>query len=244
MKNLFSAIFFACLLAALGSGPAQASKTVTSPGVSAGEVSVQSKSEYTVDDDDARDGAWKEKITLGYGINSYWGTEIEANIQKSGAPGAESEVSNIDWKNKLRLSSQDDIGLDTAVRFSYAHNTTGDPDSVELRLIAARTDGNFHHRANISVSTEIGGGANDIVEWDVSWSTRHRAHKHFQPGFEIYSAFGEIGDEGKFDEQDHRIGPAFYGSIGNGFSYDVGYLFGVSDAAPDGMLKAIVGYKF
>lgn len=59
---------------------------------------------------------------------------------------------------------------------------------------------------------------------------------------------GEVGHVSPSDQQDHRIGPVIFGEFANEskskWKYEVGYLFGISDAAPDGTLKALLEYEF
>ena len=63
----------------------------------------------------------------------------------------------------------------------------------------------------------------------------------FEPGIEIYSEFGDFDND--FDEQGHSIGPVAYGKLFDNIGYDTGVLFGVSDAAPDVELKAVLEYE-
>ncbi len=229
-----------CLL----SFPALASKTVTSATVTEGETAIEGKSEYTVDHDSDRAGAWKQKIAVSHGFTDFWQSEIEANISQGGAPGDDTELSNIDWKNKFQFTGQDRYGVDTGMRLIYSFSGTGGADEIEVKFLGAKDFTKFSHRGNLILSREVGEDAGNAVDWGLSWSSRYKYSDHFQPGFELHSDFGEIGDEGEFDEQDHRLGPVFYGRLGKGFSYDAGYLFGVSDRAPDGTVKAIVKYKW
>ena len=232
------------LLLAVLSVPASASKSVTSATVSKGETALEWKGEYIVDEDDDREGAWKEKIVIGHGFTSFWQSEIEANIQHGGASDDETEFSNLDWKNKFQLTGQKEYGIDTGIRITYSFSGTGDADEIEAKLLAGKDIFRTSHRANVIFSREVGEDSGDAVDWGLSWSSRYKYRDSFQPGFEVHSAFGEIGHEGAFDEQDHRLGPVFYGKLGKGFSYDAGYLFGLSDDAPDGTVKAIVKYKW
>ncbi|MCA9404948.1 MAG: hypothetical protein KC684_00275 [Candidatus Omnitrophica bacterium] len=66
--------------------------------------------------------------------------------------------------------------------------------------------------------------------------------EHFEPGFEWHSNFGELKEHKSYDEQTHQAGPVFYGSVGP-VKYNVGFLFGVTDPAPEGELKAILEYE-
>lgn len=223
---------------------ALASKTVTSPGVAAGQSALEWKGEYVVDDDGRRDGAWKEKLVASHGFTPFWQSEIEAIAAHGGAPGADTELTNIEWKNKIRFARPGAYWIDTAMRVSYSLNTAGDADNIEIKLIGAKEFTRSGHRGNLIFSRDVGEDADNAVEWGLSWSSRYKCSDGFQPGFELHSDFGEIGNEGKFDDQDHRLGPVFYGALGKRVSYDAGYLFGISDGAPDGTVKAIFKYKW
>lgn len=233
------------LFAAIAFSPeAYASKTVTSPYVTQGEKSLEWKGEYIVDDDNDREGAWKQKAVVGYGITSFWSSEIEANVEQGGGSDDDTKFANIDWKNKFQLLPPGQYWVDAGMRLTYSFNTTGGADEVEGKLLFGKDLKNTRHSANLIASTEVGEDSSDEVDWGLSWSSRYKYSDGFQPGFELHSAFGEIGNEGEFDDQDHRLGPVFYGKFGKGFSYDAGYLFGISDRAPDGTVKAIVKYKW
>jgi hypothetical protein len=58
---------------------------------------------------------------------------------------------------------------------------------------------------------------------------------------EMYNEFGNF--DGDFDDQEHFIGPVAYGKFENGFGYNVGVVFGVTEAAPDAMIKTVFEYK-
>lgn len=232
------------IILSLLSFPAFASKTVTSANVTEGETAIEGKIEYIVDHEDDKAGAWKQKLAFGHGFTTFWQSEIEANISQGGASGDDTEFSNIDWKNKLQLTGQDEYWLDSGMRLTYSFSGTGGADEIEVKFLGAKDFAKSSHRGNLILSREVGEDAGNAVEWGLSWSSRYKHSDLFQPGFELHSAFGEIGEEGEFDDQDHRLGPVFYGKLGKGFSYDAGYLFGVSDSAPDGTVKVIVKYKW
>ncbi|MGQ0527557.1 MAG: hypothetical protein ACT4OY_05945 [Alphaproteobacteria bacterium] len=76
----------------------------------------------------------------------------------------------------------------------------------------------------------------------MSLSIKYNYRPSFQPGFEYYGDFGAIGESSNFDDEDHQVGPVAYGSFGDHAGYEAGYLFGLSDAAPDGEAKLILKY--
>ena len=55
--------------------------------------------------------------------------------------------------------------------------------------------------------------------------------------------FGELNEHHTYNELEHQVGPVFYGRLAKNVKYDIGYLFGLTDAAPDGMLKWILEYE-
>jgi len=245
-RAMFKPRFYAVLLlvCVLPHSTAFASKTVTSATVTAGETSIESKSEYVIDHRPSKAGAWKEKMNIAHGFTSFWASEIETNVEPAGRPHDEAQFTTIEWKNKFQFTKEADFGIDTGARFSYVYNLSGAADSIELKLLAAKTIGKTSHRANLILTREVGRGANDQTNWGLSWSSRYKLNDAIQLGFELYSTFGEIGNEPRRQTQDHRLGPVFYGKAGKKLSYEAGYLVGITNAAPDGTLKLILKYKF
>jgi hypothetical protein len=239
------AVLSVTLVSMAGASPVWAGKSVTSVGVKQGETGMEWKGEYVFDQENRRNGAWKQKLSLAHGVTSFWQTEIEANIARGGARRDDTEFSSLDWKNKFQFTSQKEYWMDSGVRFSYALNGTGEADAIEIKLLAGKDIAKTAHRANLSYSREVGEDSNDDAEWDLAWHSRYKYSDYFQPGFELYSEFGEIGNETRFNQQNHRIGPVFSGALPlPGAAYDAGYLFGLSNAAPDGTVKFILKYKW
>ena len=89
----------------------------------------------------------------------------------------------------------------------------------------------------------VGGGHSNETEGGFAWSSRYRLNEHFEPGFEYHADFGGLNEGRTYQEQSHQTGPVFYGKVGP-VKYDVGYLFGASDAAPQGMFKWILEYEW
>jgi FTR1 family protein len=223
--------------------PAHATKKVYSPYVEKGELELEWKGGYDIDDEDDVDGAWKQKVGIGYGFTDFWFSEIEGEVEKDGDDDADAEFSAVEWENKFQLTQSGEYWLDVGAFVELEHNTTGGADKAELKLLLAKETGKFMHMANLVAEREFGEDSEDETETGLAWSTRYRYNPAFEPGFEIHSEFGELGEDNSFDEQGHLAGPVFYGKIGP-VKYDVGYLFGISDAAPDGSIKAILEYEW
>ncbi len=222
---------------------AHATKKVYGPNVEKGELEIEYRGGYDIDDDSDADGAWKQKFAVGYGFTDMWFSEIYAEFEREGESGANPEFTAIEWENRFKLTEQGEYWVDIGLLTELVYNTSGGADKAEVKLLLAKDVNKFSHLANFKLEREFGEDSSDDTEYGVSWSSRYRYKPEFEPGIEIHSDLGEFGGDANFDEQKHQIGPVIYGSLGH-FAYDVGVLFGASDAAPDASLKAILEYEW
>lgn len=220
---------------------AHATKKVYTPYVEKGELELESRTGYDIDEDSDVDGAFKQKLAVGYGVTDYWFTEIYGEWEKEGKKGANTEFTAIEWENKFQLTNPGEYWADFGGILEYVHDTNSGRDKVEVKGLVAKDVGKFSHTANAIVERKVGGGASAKTEYGTAFNSRYRYSKNFEPGIEMYNDFGDFA--GDFDDHKHMIGPVAQGKILNNIGYDAGVLFGVSDAAPDATLKLILEYE-
>lgn len=221
---------------------AHATKKVYAPYVEQGELEIDLRSGYDIDDNGDTNGAFKQKIGVGYGVNDYWFVEFYSVIKKDGADSSDAQLTALEWENIFRLTEQGEYFVDVGVLTEVQYNTSGGPDKAELKLLLAKDTGKFSHLLNINSEREFGEDSADETGFGLGWSSRYRYSPKFEPGFEFYSDFGSLSNGSGFEQEKHQIGPVVYGKLGK-FKYNVGYLVGASDAAPDGMVKALFEYE-
>ena len=221
---------------------AHATQKVTSPYVERGELELEYRGGYDIDDDSDVDGAWKQKVGVGYGVNDFWFTEVAAEIKQAGTSSANTDIAEIEWENKFQFTNAGEYWLDAGLKTELIYNTSGGADKAKAILLLAKDTGQFSHIANFGVDQEFGEDSSNDATYNTSVSSRYRYSKVFEPGIEMHSKFGTLNDGASFNEQDHRVGPVVYGKIGK-IKYDIGYLFGATSAAPDGSVKAIIEYE-
>lgn len=227
-----------------GASDAQAAKKVYSPYVEAGELELELRGSYDFDDNSAKDGAEKHKLGIGYGITDRWFSEIYGEMEKSGVNGSDHEFTAIEWENRYQVFEAGEHWLDLGLYGAYSISLeSGGADKGEVKVLLAKNTQHFTNYANIILEKELGANASDGTEFGLAWSTRYRYSPMFEPGFEIHSDFGALNDSLPYDQQKHLAGPVIYGHLPGGIGYDIGYLFGLSDAAPDGELKWIFEYE-
>ena len=225
---------------------AWATKKVYSPHVEKGELEFEARGSYDFDDNESKDGAQKQKYAIGYGLTDWWFTEVYGEWEKDPESGEGLEFESVDWENRFQLSEPGAWWLDTGLYFEYEFASKGDnADKIEGKLLLEKQLGDFDHIVNLILEKEVNGpGEEKELEGGFAWSGRYRWKKWLEPGVEWHSDLGELDHTDSFDDQKHQLGPVIYGKIGDRIKYDVGYLFGVSNAAPDGELKWIVEFEW
>ena len=225
-----------------------AASRIYSPYVSKGELEVEYFGSRSVDNEQSKDNNQKHQFALGYGVNDFWKTEIYANYENE--HDGSFTFDEWEWENIFQLTQRGEYFLDVGASFAYEYTPSdAKADTVEAGLLLAKDVGNTFHVVNLVAEKNVGAGHKDDLEGKVLWSSRYNYSSVFEPGFEIESKFGELNDTKSFDGQEHSVGPAAYGKIpvgllnADGFKYRAAYLFGVSDAAPDGQAIAELEYE-
>lgn len=221
---------------------ANATRTITSPYVDPGVLKMKLKGGATHDDDrPSRDGAWSARIATEYGFTQHFSLEVEGNIDTLGDQN-ETDYTTTNIKAKFQLTEKGVHWLDVGARLSYEINHDSGADSAEIKLMLTKDSEKFRHIANIALDREIGHNAVNDINAGLSWGSRYKFHRAFEPGIEIYNNFGAISDGSNFSDQDHSIGPVIYGRLSDNLKYEAGYLSGISDGAVDRRFKAVLEY--
>ncbi len=227
----------------LTSSPAYATKKVYTPYVEAGELELEYRGRYEMDEDSDVDGKWVQKAAIGYGVNDVWFTEIYGEWEREGERDADAHFEAVEWENRFQLTNPGEYWADFGVQTEIEYNTSGGPDKVEALALIAKDTGDFSHVLNLGVERQFGEDSNEDLDGVAAWQTRYRYSEKFEPGIEIHSEFGELGSGVSYEDQKHLVGPTAYGKLGH-LGYDVGVLFGATQASPDATLKAILEYEW
>jgi hypothetical protein len=155
------------------------------------------------------------------------------------------EYVSTEFETKLRFYKPGDYWLDTAVKFGYEfRHDNNRANQVKTKLLVQKNLQDWYHLANFNFSKEVGEYAAKDVEMSIGWRTKYKFKPYFEPGFEYFANFSELTDMPSYGNQSHVAGPMFFGEVLPGVKYQAGYLFGISDAAPDGSAKFFLRYEF
>lgn len=225
---------------------ANAGFKVYTPYVEYREFEIEYRPSITIDSDDAEDNEQKHLVGIGYGVTEWWFTELYAEWEREAGAGESTNFEAFEWENRFQLTTPGEYWADFGLLVEYERTDSGSsPDELAVALLFAKQLSKFDATYNLEFAREIGNGAGSDVELAHRFQLKYRLDPAFEPGIEVFGEFGPIDDMPDFDEQEHYVGPIVAGVIplndsGLKLKYNAGYLFGVSDGAEDGVVKAII----
>lgn len=243
-KKVVTAIFIFLTGLFLGTPQeAWATKKVYSPIVEKGELELEWRGGIDFDERKDKDNKQKQKYAVGYGVTDRWFTEIYGEIEKN-AGQEEFDFTTIEWENILQLFEQGQYWVDAGLYLAYETTVRDqDPEKLEAKILLEKSLPHFTHTANFIFEKEMGDGNEADLEGGFAWSSRYRWKEYLEPGIEFHAYFGELKESNSYQNQKHQLGPVIYGKLFNHVKYDIGYLYGITDAAPEGALKWIFEFE-
>lgn len=215
-----------------------AGKKIYYPYVEQGELELELETDYTFDNERESGQTHAQELGVTYAPNDWWSVEMGAKLEKE--TGSKQEATEIFFENLFQFTEQGEYWLDAGAYVEYAVTKDG-PDKAEVKLVLLKEIEQFQIATNVVAEREIGDHAETHMEWELATQLLYRHNKYFNPGIEIYNEFSDFSQS--FNSQEHYVGPVVVGKW-YGLKYDVGYLFGVSDYAESGAIKANIEFEF
>lgn len=216
-----------------------------------GAFSAELRTGFTFDDaGSSNDERFRIRQHIDYGFSDWYAVRIVTEQDKQ--QGADFDFRSITFENRFQIFERDVHGWDGGVRVIYGVGAGGgQSDEIDIRFIANVPIGeNWEWRHNTILEHEVGSNADDgLILEQRNQLTRRIGN--FIPGVaktrvgvEMFNDFGNLRDDAGFDGQDHQIGPVMKADFPNGVYFQAGYRAGLSDDAPDHLLKFFIGRKF
>lgn len=234
-KNIrfFGSVFVSLIVAAV---PAHATKTITSPYVTEGQASIEWRGGYETKGEG--DDSWKMRSQFSYGFTRYYDLKVSVDSRL----GDDAEFTDVDFENKFQLAPKGELFIDTGLRLDYTRALNGDADEIGAKLLLGKQTGDVAHLLNLEAGREIGEDANNEWNYGLAYGASVPVNDMLSIGGEWYSDFGNFEDG--WSAQSHLAGPVVYGKAFDKVSYQFGVLAGLSEAAPDALVKTTVRYSF
>lgn len=224
--------------------------SIKSPIVIQGEAEVEIEVEATDDNDSKKAGEAELAVAMGYGVTDHWSFEIESEWARE--PGDSLKHKVIGLENRFQILPQGEYLLDLGFYAKYEFGTQKDAaDELTLGPIFQHDVGDFRFTANPFLSVEIDGASDAAPEFKYGLRAQYLWHKAFAPSIEFYGSTGALIASKRQSDQTHQLGPVVSGSFSAAslglpgkFGYEIGVLFGVTDATPDQTYKGKLEYEF
>ena len=232
-----------------GAAPAQAEFRVRPAMIEQGEVAVEHNGSYGIDADPAKRGEQSYTLALEAAPTGWWLTEFEGEGGRDPGPDNRTRFTALTWENQFQLTEPGEYWADLGFFAEYGRTLPHQSaDAVNFGPLVTKVIGRTVNTLNLFLDKEVGSHAAGRPELSLAWQTRITLDPRIEPGIEIYSAPGALSHFAPLQQQDHRAGPVLYGSIrsfgASKVNYEVGYLFGLTRATPQGTVKWRLEYEF
>jgi len=242
-RNVVTVMLLCGLTMAMQPSDVQAQR-VYSPIVEKGEVEVSYSLDYAIDHRAAINTSARHQFEFEKAVTDRWATAVYGDFRQK--PGQGFAYHGFKWENIYQLFEQGEHWLDVGLYGEYftPKPSLNKPDALEFKLLLEKSWGRFIHTSNIVVKREIGANANRNLFAGYAWLSKWRLMRAFEPGIELHGSMGEFRKFKPLSQQSHQAGPVVMGKFRNGFTYELGYLFGLTSASNQGSVKCILGYEF
>jgi hypothetical protein len=236
------------LLAALGAGPnAYGQLKVRYPVVDYREFEIEHFSDITFDKPNSgksNNQRYSNELYLPLAIPNL-AVAVETELQAPNSQNITYDATAVEayWQ----LTPTGKYFGDVAMFAEYEHPVhRGDPKSFTFGPLAQTEFGEVAgygmlHTLNLLFERTVGNNSTEATELFTAWQSRLLIHPLFEPGLEYYGEVEEILNPGKPAQQQHRIGPVLVGLYNfapyGKLKYELGYLFGLTQATPRGTLR-------
>lgn len=243
----------AAALAAAGvvavAAPAAAEFRVRLPVVVEGEVAIEHNGSYGLDGKPEKRGEQSYTAELESAVNSWWLTEFEGEGGRDPGPDNRNRFTALTWENLFQLSEPGEHWADFGFFAEYSRTLShASADQATFGPIVSKVVGRTVNTLNLFLDKDVAGHASGRPRLSLAWQTRITLDPLIEPGIEIYSTPGALAHFSALQQQDHRAGPVLYGTLRSfgtsKLNYELGYLVGLTRAAPAGTVKWKLEYEF
>lgn len=173
--------------------------------------------------------------------NKRWRAILQGSDTRSGDLQFDFLQTELLWQFRHNRSD----GWDSALRFDARISDSNLADHIGLNW---SSQWNFNQRWQarflILTARQLGGNAHSGVSIEIRERISYRLQNGKNLALEMFNVYGHTTGFGDFETQHHRLGPNFSGRLSGDWSFSLGVLFGLSDAASDVDVRAALIKSF
>ena len=227
---------------------ARADFKVHPPDAETGEWETEAIGSYGTSGLPAADNEQSWVGEFGYGVNSFWHTELEFETNRPAGPANHLKFTQITTENQFQFTERGEYWLDPGFFFEYGQVLSrGVPNETTFGPILRKEIFHTIDTVNLFIEKDLGRYASGRPVFTYAFESRLDLGTPIEPGIQAYGTPGPIGHFSPIGAQDHRIGPQLFGSVvrlGPGsLKWNAGILFGLTPAAPRRTLRGQLEYE-
>ena len=185
-------------------------------------------------------------IGFGYGVNSWWFTEIYG---KAIWDGNTSQFDAVEWENKFQLTETGKYPVDIGflIELERPQNRNEGYEAKYGFLLQSEWK-KWQANLNLLMQGHYTGTENQGTYFGYQGQLKYRLQPVFEVGAQIYSWLGQVNSWNTDQQQQSSVGPAIFGKTKLGrkeaIKYNVAYLWGTTAASPRNTIRMQAEYEF
>jgi len=178
-------------------------------------------------------------IGFGYGVNSWWFTEIYG---KAIWDGNTSQFEAVEWENKFQLTETGNYPVDIGflIELERPQNRNEGYEAKYGFLLQSEWK-KWQANLNLLMQGHYTGTENQGTYFGYQGQLKYRLQPEFEVGAQIYSWLGQVNSWNTDQQQQSSVGPAIFGKTKLGskeaIKYNVAYLWGTRAASPPNTIR-------
>jgi len=193
-------------------------------------------------DDSNQSGA---SIGFGYGVNSWWFTEIYV---KNSWDGSTSTFDAVEWENKFQLTETGKYLVDVGFLLELERpQNRNEGYEAKYGLLMQSEWQKWQANLNLLMRGHYAGTENQGTFFGYQGQVKYRYQPQLEFGAQIFSWLGQVNNWDN-NQQQTSVGPAIFGKtkLGNkqAIAYNLAYLWGTTEASPKNTLRLQVEYEY
>jgi hypothetical protein len=216
-----------------------------------GELEIEHNGSASFDHRPGVGGQQSYTMELGTGLTPWWHSEIELGFDNDPSVAQPTLLTQVVTENMFQLTEPGqavaDFGFFVEYGQTVTHGSYAAANEITFGPVIAKDIGRTTHTVNLFLTRQLGPDQTSHgLDFNFAWQSRWNLWAPLSPAIEIYGDTGTLGSMPGFNQQQLIAGPVAIGrlhlhDLGLGsagqIKYELGWLFGVTQASPAGTLR-------
>ena len=246
-KNILSAtaLLISCI-ASINTYAARPGDYIYTPTVEEGEKEIDFKMGTEKSKDAGTPRSSAGSIGFGYGVNSWWFTEVYGKFERNGNT---TRFDATEWENKFQLTETGKYPVDIGVLLEL-ERPQDRAEGYETRYGLLLQSDWQKWQANVNILLEKKYPRDESNTWAMGYQgqVKYRYQETLEFGAQAIIWSNTHGTLDNPSDSEKKIGPAIFGKFklapGQAIKYNAGFLFGCTKTSPNTTFRTQVEYEF